>query len=120
MSENPTPDDLARQFQAHGIRAVTSAEWTRQGNLDVVREQRRRHADHPRMKALEALADDLARHVAAHVQLPPQDIATVLLAVGAITGFQSLAHQLPGPMVTEVIQIAADLLDRQADGGEQK
>lgn len=118
MNQDPAEEALARELSARGYRAVTSQQWTRQINLTVVREQRRRYADHPRMQALEQYAGQLARTVAHHVQLPPQDIATVLLAAGATASFQAVTHDLPGPMVTEILQIAGDDLDRLADGGE--
>ncbi|WND34017.1 hypothetical protein RI578_06775 [Streptomyces sp. BB1-1-1] len=118
MNEDQAEEAVVRAFTARGLRAVTSAQWTRQGALDVVRENRRRYADHPRMKGLEQFASDLADRLSTHTDVPAQDIATVLLAAGATAGAFALMHDLSGPVVTEIMQIAADDLDRRTDGGE--
>ncbi|MEU3899797.1 hypothetical protein [Streptomyces sp. NPDC045251] len=118
MNPEEAEEAVVRAFNARGMRAVTSAQWTRQGALDVLRENRRRYADHPRMKGLEQFASELAARLTRHTDLPPKDIATVLLAAGATAGALALMHDLSGPAVTEIMQIAADDLDRQTDGGE--
>ncbi|QIJ62600.1 hypothetical protein [Streptomyces sp. JB150] len=118
MNERETEEAMARVLTARGFRTVTTEQWTRQGALDVVREGRRRYADDPRVQALDEIAAVLADRLSKHVDVPPESIATVLLAASASVGAIALMHHLPGPMIVEILQVTADELDRRANGGE--
>ncbi|MFB7596942.1 hypothetical protein [Streptomyces sp. NPDC056160] len=98
---------------------MTRDEWTRQGALDALREQRRRYAGDPRLEAINKLSECLADRLTQYTDVPQKDIATVLLAAGASVGALAIVHELPGPMLAEILQVTADLLDQRASGGEQ-
>lgn len=110
---------LIRRLTDRGIRTVRSCEWTRQGTLDAVREQRRRHAGDSRLKAVEGMATELADCLARVSGVRLDDIVMVLLLAGGQVGTFSFLHHLPGTMVSEILQVAGDELDRRAKAGEQ-
>lgn len=118
MSERETEEAVARLLTASGYRTVTTEQWSRQGALDVLREQRRRHAGSPRIKFLDKVASAFADRLTEHADVSPRDMATVLLVAGASVGALAVMHDLPGRVVSEILQITADELDRRANGGE--
>ncbi|MFI1767462.1 hypothetical protein ACH41H_36185 [Streptomyces sp. NPDC020800] len=106
-----------RELTRRGRRAVTAEQYTRQGMLDAVRENRRRHASHPETQAVVEAGKHLADEIAAVVDLPPADIATVLLAAGGAGGVLAELHGLPSTTLAGAFQVAADELDQRAKGG---
>jgi hypothetical protein len=119
VNERDTEEAMARALTARGFRTLTTEQWTRQGALDALREQRRRHANEPRVRKLDEISRTLADRLTEHVDVPPEDMATVLLVAGASVGALALLNGLPGPIVSEILQVTADELDRRANGGEQ-
>lgn len=111
-------EQYVRQLTAQGTRAVLEEDWTPQLALDVVRENRRRHAGETRTQALSHFAAHLAEDLAAKTNVAPSDIAAVLLLVSSTLGGPALHHSLPGVVIVDVLGYAADDLDRQANGGE--
>ncbi|WP_406168982.1 hypothetical protein [Streptomyces sp. NBC_00996] len=120
MNQRETEEAIAQALTARGFRAMTSEHWSRQGALDVVREGRRRHAGDPRVQKLGEIAATLADRLATHLDVPPEDIATVLLAAGASVGALAVMHHLPGPVISEILQVTADELDQRGTGGEPR
>lgn len=116
MTRKEDEEAAARELTARGYRAVTSEQWSRQGALDAVREQQRRHAGDPRVKVIERFADALADRMVKATDVSAKDIATVLLAAGASVGALAVMHHLPGPMLSEILQVTADRLDQRAGG----
>lgn len=112
-------DALAREFARRGVRTFTREQYTRQGMLDALRENRRRNANEPHVQALGHFARTLADDLADVLDLSPADIATVLLVAGGAGGVLAELHGLRGPTLAGVIQYAADELDQRATGGER-
>ncbi|MGW4889641.1 hypothetical protein [Streptomyces murinus] len=112
-------DALVRELARRGRRAFTAEQYTRQGMLDAVRENRRRHAHDPSVQFTDHAAKHLAHEIAQVVDLPPADIATVLLAAGGAAGLMAELHHLHGTTVAGILQTTADELDQQVNGGEQ-
>ncbi|WDO09903.1 hypothetical protein ME763_31940 [Streptomyces murinus] len=110
---------LVRELARRGRRAFTAEQYTRQGMLDAVRENRRRHACEPSVQFAAHAAEHLAREITQVVDLPPADIATVLLAAGGAAGLMAELHHLDGTTVAGILQATADELDQQAKVGEQ-
>lgn len=119
MSERLTEEAIAQALTARGYRTLTTEQWTRQAALDTVREGRRRNADDPRVQKLGEIATTLADRLTTHVDVSAEDMATVLLAAGASVGALAVMHHLSGPIISEILQVTADELDRRASGGEQ-
>ncbi|WP_416976651.1 hypothetical protein [Streptomyces sp. T028] len=111
-------ENLVKQITAQGNRAVLEEEWTPQLALDVIRENRRRHAGEARTRVLSHFGGHLAEDLAAKTGVAPADIVTVLLLVSSTLAGPALHHQLPGVLVTDLLGYAADDLDRQANGGD--
>ncbi|MFF9310158.1 hypothetical protein ACF1BS_04525 [Streptomyces sp. NPDC014748] len=112
-------EQIKRHLTAQGFRVVSIDEWSRQGTLDTLREQRRRYAGDPRLEAIDELAGRLADRLTTYTDVQPRDISTVLLAAGGAVASLALVHGLAGVQLAEVLQITGDVLDRRADGGEQ-
>ncbi|MFF8406976.1 hypothetical protein ACF06P_35785 [Streptomyces sp. NPDC015684] len=112
-------DALVRKLTAEGTRVFTTETYTRQGILDAVRENLRRHAQDPHMQFVAAAGRHLAQEILTVVDLPPADIATVLLAVGGAGGLLADEHDLSGGSLAGALQAAAAELDQRANGGEQ-
>ncbi|MFI5973596.1 hypothetical protein [Streptomyces sp. NPDC051452] len=110
---------VIRELARRGRRAFTAETYTRQGILDAVRENRRRHANDPGVQFAGHAAEHLAREIPAVVDLPLADIATVLLAAGGAGGVLAELHNLDGTQLAGIFQMAADELDQRASGGEQ-
>ncbi|MGW1001738.1 hypothetical protein [Streptomyces sp. NPDC002520] len=109
---------VIRELARRGRRAFTAEQYTRQGMLDAVRENRRRNASDPHVHFVGDAARHLAQEIANVVDLPPADIATVLLAAGGAGGVMAELHHLHGTTLAGMFQTAADELDQQAAGGE--
>ncbi|MEU4172876.1 hypothetical protein AB0F46_39090 [Streptomyces sp. NPDC026665] len=118
MTEKATEEAMARALTERGYRTMTSETWSRQSALDALAEQRRRHPDHPRRRALDQLADVLADRLVEHAGVTPEDIATVLLIAGATVGALAVMHELPGVIASEILQVTAAELDRRGKAGE--
>ncbi|MFF3847983.1 hypothetical protein [Streptomyces sp. NPDC002328] len=118
VDRNEAEEAAVRDLTARGYRAVTSEQWSRQGALDVLREQMRRNAGDPRLEIIERYAAALADRLTEFTDVSQQDLATVLLAAGASVGSLAIMQRPPGPMLAEILQAAADVLDRRANGGE--
>ncbi|EST24496.1 hypothetical protein [Streptomyces roseochromogenus] len=118
-----TPDErreaVVRDFTRRGIRTVTREQYSRQGMLDAVRENRRRHRHDSKTQWIEHAAHHVAEEIAAVVDVSLDDIATVLLAAGGVGGVLAELHGLHGTTLAGVFQTAADDLDRRANGGVQ-
>ncbi|MCI3277466.1 hypothetical protein [Streptomyces cylindrosporus] len=119
MNERLTEEAIAQALSARGYRTMTTEQWSRQGALDVIREQRRRNADDPRVRSLDEIASRLADRLTKYVDVPAADMATVLLAAGASVGALALMHSLPGPVISEILQVTGAELDRRATEGGQ-
>jgi hypothetical protein len=119
VSTEEQREALVRELARRGRRAFTAEQYTRQGMLDAVRENRRRHAADPSVQFVSSAARHLASEITAVVDLPPADIATVLLAAGGAGGVLAELHRLPGITLAGVLQMTADVLDQRANGGEQ-
>jgi hypothetical protein len=65
-------EEMAQALTARGYRTVTSETWTRQGNLDALREQRRRNEGDPRLAVLTQIARKLADRMTEFTDVPPQ------------------------------------------------
>ncbi|MFJ8348916.1 hypothetical protein ACIQ9J_21660 [Streptomyces sp. NPDC094153] len=120
MTQDQTEEAIARALRKQGLNALTSDQWTRQAVLDGLREQRRRHADSPRVQQLDEIANKLADRLIEHVDVPPEDMATVLLAASGSVGALAVMHRLSGVVVSEILQVTADVLDQRASGGENR
>jgi len=105
--------DLARQ----GHRAFSTDTYSRQGMLDALRELRRREAGSPAVRQLSEEARVFAADLVDVVDLPPADIATVLLAAGGAVGAFAHFRSLSPQAIATLLQYAGDDLDRQANGG---
>ncbi|MEV7422827.1 hypothetical protein [Streptomyces sp. NPDC091212] len=114
-----TPDEVLKLLQSVGMKAVHADDWTPEWALSVIRENRSRYAHEPWMKAHRELSADLARDLAEETGVAPADISTVLLRAGARLGALMILGVLPSEKATEIMQMAADDLDRQAKAGEQ-
>ncbi|WP_432169126.1 hypothetical protein [Streptomyces sp. 1222.5] len=112
-------DALVRKLTAQGARVFTTEDYTRQGILDAVREHYRRNAADPHFQFVAAAGRHLAQEIVDVVDLPPADIATVLLAAGGAAGLMADQHALDGPTLAGALQAAAVELDQRATGGEQ-
>ncbi|MFD7793561.1 hypothetical protein [Streptomyces sp. NPDC059759] len=115
---NEQADAVARYFTQRGVRAFTAEQYTRQGVLDALRELRRRRSQSTEVKFLGQAAQSFARDLADVIDLPPADIATVLLAAGGAVGVLAQLHGLSGTDIAGVLQYTADDLDRAAKAGE--
>ncbi|MGV4984566.1 hypothetical protein ACVB8X_14185 [Streptomyces sp. NRAIS4] len=111
---------VIRELARRGRRAFTAEQYTRQGMLDAVRENRRRNASDPLVQFVGKAAQHLASEITAVVDVAPADIATVLLAAGGAGGVLAELHGLNGTTLAGVFQTAADELDRRVSGGEQQ
>lgn len=118
MNEREAEEAVARALTSRGFRTMTSDQWTREGALDALREQRRRHAGSPRLETIDRIAGNLADRLTACLDVPPKDVATVLLAAGGYAGALAAMGQLSGLAVAEILQVTADVLDQRTDGGE--
>jgi hypothetical protein len=115
---NEHADALARYFTRRGTRAFTSEDYTRQGMLDALRELRRRQAYDPNVRFLGQAAEAIARDLTQVIDLPPADIATVLLAAGGAVGVLAELYGLSATNIAGVLQYVADDLDQAAKAGE--
>ncbi|MET9122940.1 hypothetical protein [Streptomyces sp. NPDC004528] len=115
MIDDPS-ETLAQYFRR---RAFTAEQYTRQGMLDALREVRRTQAHESGVKFLGQAAEVFEQDLAAVVDLPPADIATVLLAAGGAIGVMAELYGLSASHVAGVLHYAADDFDRQAEAGEQ-
>lgn len=119
MNRDEAEAATVRALAAQGVRAVTSSQWSRQGALDALREQRRRYAGDPRLEAIDGLATLLAERLTEFTDVLPADIATVLLVAGGSVGSLALTDGVPGYMLAEILQGTAEMLDRRTEAGEQ-
>lgn len=111
---------LVHALTERGTRAFTADDYSRQGMLDAVRELRRRERNDPRVRFLGDLARGLAHDIASVVDLPPADIASVLLAAGGSVGLTAELHGLSAQSAAAIFQYTADELDQFATGGGQR
>jgi hypothetical protein len=118
VTEHTPEEAMARALTDRGYRTMTTRTWSRQSALDALAEQRRRHPDHPRRKALDEIAEVLADRLTEHAGLAPADIATVLLIAGATVGALAVMHELPGVVASEILQVTAAELERRGKAGE--
>jgi hypothetical protein len=118
VNRSEEADALARAFTERGIKAFTKEQYSRQGMLDAIRENRRRNTDTARVHFLSEAARALADDISEVVDLPASDIATVLLATSGSVGVLAELNDLRGTSVAAVLQYTADVLDRRAHGGE--
>ncbi|MGP4085435.1 hypothetical protein [Streptomyces sp. KR55] len=118
MNHVDEADALARAFTERGIKAFTREQYSRQGMLDAIRENRRRNTDTARIRFLSEAARALADDITQVVDLPASDVASVLLAAGGSVGVLAELNGLRGTSVAGVLQYTADELDRRANGGE--
>lgn len=119
MSTEAHRDAVAADFARRGIRAITAEEYTRQGMLDALRESRRRQGDTAQARFLTEASQSLAADISEVVDLPPADIASVLLAVGGAGGVLADMYGLRGTTFAGLLQWTADELDQRAKRGEQ-
>ncbi|MFF3884112.1 hypothetical protein [Streptomyces sp. NPDC001914] len=110
---------LARYFRRRGTPAFTTESYTRQGMLDALREARRHRSGDAHVRFLGQAAATFVRDLTEVVDLPPADIATVLLAAGGAVGVFAELHGFNGTDIAGLLQYAADDLDRAAKAGEQ-
>lgn len=109
---------VRRRLTARGIRALEDDERSPEMVLGVIREQRRRHADSPRLRALGELGSRLAGELVDETGVAPADIVKVLVAVASKLGALAVSGEVDAHVITEIMGLAADDIDRQANGGE--
>ncbi|GAB2714798.1 hypothetical protein [Streptomyces bullii] len=114
----PDIDQAVRQLAARGIRAMSEDDWTYQGALDVVRENRRRQGDTAVMRTVDEWSAGLAEDVVAATGVAPADVAAVLLYASSWVGGLAMIRGLGRDTSLSVLSCAADELDRRANGGE--
>ncbi|MCC9154851.1 hypothetical protein LZP81_31085 [Streptomyces parvulus] len=119
QAQDPRPDMLAHAFAQKGIKAFTREQYSRQGMLDALRENRRRNQRDPLARFMGEAARTMAKDLQEVVDLPAADIATVLLAAGGSVGVLAEVRGLHGTTVAGVLQCIADELDQAANGGER-
>ncbi|MET9158236.1 hypothetical protein ABZX56_10950 [Streptomyces parvulus] len=119
QAQDPRPDMLAHAFARKGIKAFTREQYSRQGMLDALRENRRRNQGNPHMRFMGEAAGAVANDLREVVELPAADIATVLLAAGGLVGVLAEVRGLRGITVAGLLQCIADELDQAANGGER-
>ena len=107
----------ARELTARGYRAMTSETWSRQSALDSLRELRRRDPNDAYGLEVGKLASTFADRLTEFTGLSPEDIATVLLLAGASVGALVVLHDVPAPLMVELLQATAVELDDRATGG---
>ncbi|MFJ6841419.1 hypothetical protein ACIQRE_01980 [Streptomyces griseoluteus] len=110
---------LIEELKRRGRRFFTTEDYSRQGVLDALRENRRRHANEPLLQEVVHAAKHVASEIKGVVDLPAADIATVLLAAGGTIGILAEMHGLSAHALGGVLQYAGDELDQQATGGER-
>lgn len=108
----------ARELTACGYRTMTSETWSRQGALDALRELRIRHRDDPLASEMAQLVGSFADRLAKHTGLSPEDIASVLLVAGASVAALAVLHDVPAPVIVQILQATAVELDDRAKAGE--
>jgi hypothetical protein len=104
---------------AKGIRAVHASEWTPELALSVLRENRRRYAGKPFMEQMTKVGAQLAHELACESGIDPAVISEVILRASAKVAALTVVNDIPGRMLVEIWQCAADDLERQARAGEQ-
>ncbi|MFF0139746.1 hypothetical protein ACFYRN_25240 [Streptomyces sp. NPDC005227] len=109
---------LARYFARRGTPAFTYESYSRSGMLSALRELRRRGAHTSNVKFLSQVSHGLARDLAEVIDLPPADIATVLLAAGGAIGVLAEQHDLSALEVAGALQYTADDLDQAAKASD--
>ena len=113
-------DATIRKMAAHGIKGVLPEDWNSTLALDIIREQRRRYANEPMMQALGRVGSRLAKELAEQSGVALADVVTVLLlTAGKLGSINILDGGIPGTTLMEIMNCAADDLDRQAKAGEQ-
>ncbi|MGW6911494.1 hypothetical protein [Streptomyces sp. NPDC054940] len=115
----PDIDQAVRQLAARGIRAMSEEDWTYQGALDVVRENRRRQGDRSVVRAVNAWSEALADDVLKATGVAPADVASVLLYASSWVGGLAMVRGLGRDTSLLVLSCAADELDQRANGGEK-
>ncbi|MFJ2004730.1 hypothetical protein [Streptomyces chartreusis] len=118
-SQHPDIDDAVRRLARRGIRAMNEEDWTYQGVLDMVRENRRRIADGPLMSAVNAWSEELTEAITVRTGVAPADVAAVLLYASSWVGGLAVENGLGRDTVLSLLACAADDLDQQSKGGEQ-
>lgn len=112
--------NLARYFARRGTPAFTYESYSRSGMLGALRELRQRGAHTAEVKFLGQAAEAFTRDLMEVLDLPPADVATVLLAAGGAVGVLAELHGLSATNVAGLFQYAADDLDQAAKAGEPK
>jgi hypothetical protein len=109
-----TVDHLATR----GIQAISEEDWTYQRALHAVRENRRRQADTPTVRAIGQWSTAFADDITKATSLAPADVAAVLLYASSWVGGLALIQGLGRDTSLSVLSCAADELDRRVNGGE--
>ncbi|WP_426568162.1 hypothetical protein [Streptomyces canus] len=118
MTINDPREAMTRALAARGFRAIKSEDWDQQAVLSALRENRRRHANSEYTQAIGRAAEAIAAEIADLVDVPPADIAMVLLAAGGSIGMLALMQPVSAKTAAEILQFAADELDQRARAGE--
>lgn len=116
---SPELDATVRRLTARGIRVLEEDERSPEMVLGIIREQRRRHADSPRLRLLGELGARLAGELVDETGVAPADIVKVLVAAASKLGGLAVSGEVDAHVITEIMGMAADDVDRQANGGEQ-
>jgi len=110
---------VARELTAQGRRAFTSETYSREAVFAALREIRYSQDGDPHTELLGKLASGFADDIAGVVDIPPRDIASVLMAAGGAIGVLAELHGMGGTALAGVLQYAADDLDQRAKSGDQ-
>ncbi|ASU81548.1 hypothetical protein CDO52_00955 [Nocardiopsis gilva YIM 90087] len=110
-----TSDDHIRRAAADGVRMVPPEAWTPQLALDVIRENRRRHAatGRPQEPLLDHYASVMARELPRTVDVDEDDMVKVLPAVSSMLGSVVYGVRASGAAVSVIAGYAADDIDQR-------
>ncbi|MCQ9186727.1 hypothetical protein KMT30_48360, partial [Streptomyces sp. IBSBF 2953] len=82
MKNEAQRDAVFRAMTARGIRPVKGEDWDRDKVLGILRENHARHAASPYTREVTRIAAAVADEITDSADMPPDDIATVLLVAG--------------------------------------
>ena len=109
---------VARELTEQGRRAFTSETYSREAVFAALREIRYSQDGDPDNDVLGKLARGFAEDLAGVVDVPPRDIASVLMAAGGAVGVLAELRGLDATTLAGLLQYAADELDQLARAGE--
>jgi hypothetical protein len=109
---------VARELTEQGRRAFTSETYSRDAVFAALREIRYSQDGDPNNDLLGKLACGFAEDLAGVVDVPPRDIASVLMAAGGAVGVLVELQGMSATTIAGLLQYAADELDQRARAGE--